>query len=75
MSCSFLFFYRVLLTVSDKYCTGQLRLKARPEQLVLLSQKYETDLKIMRELYKRADEVEEVAIMKVSTRTCADCIL
>ncbi|CAN0197407.1 unnamed protein product, partial [Ectocarpus sp. 8 AP-2014] len=59
---------RVLLTVSDKYCTGQLRLKARPDQLVSLSQKYETDLKIMRELYKRADEVEEVAIMKRTPR-------
>lgn len=42
-----------------------MRPRARPEKLVALAYKYETDLEIMRELYSRADEVHEVAIMKV----------
>lgn len=69
MSACLIVSSRVLLTVSEKYSTGNRRLKARPDQLVALANKYETDLKIMRELYKRADDVKEVAIMKVTTLT------
>lgn len=59
--------YRVLLTVSEKYSSSTSRRgKPRPETLVALSRQYEKDLKVMRELYKRADEVDEVAVMKVS---------
>ena len=49
----------------EKYSQGTKRPRERPEDLVLLADKYETDFKLMRELYKKADEVEEVAVMKV----------
>ena len=55
----------MLLTVLEKYSGGTKRVREKPEKLVALAEKYETDLKLMRELYKKADEVEEVAIMKV----------
>lgn len=51
--------------MSEKYTTGPRRHRPRPEQLKALAHKYETDLKVMRVLYKKADEVEEVAVMKV----------
>lgn len=57
--------------MSEKYTAGPRRARARPDQLVKLSHQYETDLKIMRELYKMADGVEEVAVMKVRmTQRC-----
>lgn len=60
-------FLRVLLTVSEKYSPSTSRRgKPRPETLIALSRQYEKDLKVMRELYKRADEVDEVSVMKVS---------
>lgn len=65
LSFSYLSRSRVLLAVSAKYSSGLRRPRVRPDQLVALSHQYEMDLKIMRELYKRTDEVEEVAIMKV----------
>ena len=62
---------RVLLTVSEKYSCGLRRGKQRPEKLMTMSRQYEVDLKLMRELYKRAEEVEEVAIMKVGVAVAA----
>lgn len=57
---------RVLLTVSEKYTVGGTRRgKARPDELVALSHQYDLDLKAMQGLYKRADEVDEVNVMKV----------
>lgn len=44
---------------------GRGRVRPRPNALVALSHQYELDLKAMQDLYKRADKVEEVAVMKV----------
>lgn len=66
-SLNSIFRRRVLLTVLEKYSAGTKRSRERPEKLVALAEKYETDLKLMRELYKKADDVEEVAVMKVRT--------
>ncbi|CAM9926691.1 unnamed protein product, partial [Laminaria digitata] len=71
MAESFLTYFAttgVLLTVLEKYSGGTKRPRERPEKLVALADKYETDLKLMRELYKKADDVEEVAVMKRTPR-------
>ena len=49
----------------EKYSASAKRPRERPEKLVALADKYEADLKLMRELYKKADGVEEVAVKKV----------
>lgn len=44
---------------------GRSRSRPRPDELGRLSHQYEEHLKSMHELYQRADEVEEVNVMKV----------
>lgn len=53
--------------MSGKFVAGSIRVrgKPRPDQLVALCDRYEQDLETMQALYKQADEVHEVSVMKV----------